>query len=273
MRPHALPWLGASVVLVVSVLSVIGPQATAQPTADPLAFDAPHKRLIARFGESNAVVSFTITNVSRSPVIIHDIVPSCGCSVATFPAKPWPLPSGARGVFSVATDVRGKSGSLLKTIVVQSSAGARQLTYQVDIQEPANSADRARNQTLAQADPKAIFNGDCARCHVAPARGLLGRERYDAACGICHDAAHRASMVPDLRTLKKPTPPREYWLPWIAHGKPGTLMPGFAIQSGGFLSDVQMETLAAYCASERPVWVMIGQKPRCSRPRAFRVFP
>lgn len=249
MRPHALPWLGASVVLVVSVLSVIGPQVIAQPTADPLAFDAPHKRIIARAGDTNAAVSFAVTNLSRAPVLIYDVVPSCGCSVATFPAKPWPLPPGARGVFSVGTDVRGKSGSLLKTIVVQSSAGARQLTYQVDIQEPANPADRARNQALAKANRQAVFSGDCARCHAAPARGLLGRELYDAACGICHDAAHRASMVPDLRTLKQPTP-REYWLPWIAHGKPGTLMPGFGITAGGILSDTQMETLAAYCASE-----------------------
>lgn len=250
MRPPALLRLGRSCALVLLILLVTSPVCVrAQSFADPLAFDAPHKRLIARFGESNAVVSFTVTNVSRSPVVIHDIVPSCGCSVATFPGRPWPLPPGARGVFSVATDVRGKSGSLLKTVVVQSSAGARQLTYQVDIQEPANPADRARNQALAKANRQAVFSGDCARCHAAPARGLLGRELYDAACGICHDAQHRASMVPDLRTLKKPTP-REYWLPWIAHGKPNTLMPGFSIAAGGILANAQMETLAAYCSSE-----------------------
>lgn len=248
MRSPAALLPGWSVAFVLFILSVVSPPARAQATTDPLAFDSPHKRLLARFGESNAVVSFTVTNLSRSPVVIHDIVPSCGCSIATFPSKPWALPPGARGVFSVGTDVRGKSGSLLKTLIVQSSAGARQLTYQVDIQEPANPADRARNQALAKADPQAIFRADCARCHVAPARGLLGRELYAAACGICHDAPHRASMVPDLRALKKPTP-REYWLPWIAHGKPGTLMPGFSIQAGGFLSDVQMETLANYCAS------------------------
>ena len=85
-----------------------------------------------------------MTNISRTPVVIHDVVPSCGCSVATLPTKPWPLAPGARGAFTVTTDVRGKTGSLLKTVIVQTSVGARQLTYQVDIQEPASAADRAR---------------------------------------------------------------------------------------------------------------------------------
>ncbi len=247
---HKLGAVGAGLAKAnaLALLLLVSLPSSAQTFTDPLAFDATHKRILARFGESNAVVSFTVTNVSRMPVVIHDIVPSCGCSVANFPAKPWPLPPRTRGAFSVSTDVRGKSGSLLKTVVVQTSVGARQVTYQIDIQEPADPADRARNQLLAKADPKAIFQGDCARCHVAPARGLLGRELFDTACGICHDAPHRATMVPDLRNLKKPTP-REYWLAWIAHGKPGTLMPGFSVQAGGFLSDVQMETLANYCAS------------------------
>ncbi len=249
MRLSALPRLGLAVAWVASLLFVLAPAAPAQFTADPLAFDAPHKHLIARSGATNAVVTFAVTNLSRAAVVIHDIVPSCGCSIASFPAKPWTLPSGARGVFSVGTDVRGKSGSLLKTVIVQSTAGARQLTYQVDIVEPASPADRARNQALAKANRQAIFSGDCARCHAAPARGLLGRELYEAACGICHDAAHRASMVPDLRAMNKTTS-RDYWLAWIAHGKPGTLMPGFSTAAGGILSDVQMETLAAYCAGE-----------------------
>lgn len=223
----------------------------AQSSADPLAFDAAHKRITARFGETNALVSFAVTNVSRAPVVIHDVVPSCGCSVATFPAKPWTLPPGARGAFSVGTDVRGKSGSLLKTVVVQSSAGARQLTYQVDILEPTNPADRARNQSLAKTDRQAVFKGDCARCHAEPARGKTGRELFSATCGICHEAEHRATMVPDLKALKKPTN-RDYWLQWIAHGKPGTLMPAFWDKAGGPLTDVQVHSLADFLISSGP---------------------
>lgn len=249
MRPPALLRLGRVFALTAFAL-LVAPQgiAPAQSSADPLAFDAPHKRITARFGETNALVTFAVTNVSRVPVVIHDVVPSCGCSVATFPAKPWTLPPGARGAFSLGTDVRGKSGSLLKTVVVQSSAGARQLTYQVDILEPANPADRARNQSLAKTDRQAVFKGDCARCHAEPARGKLGKELFAAACGICHEAEHRATMVPDLRALKKPTD-RDYWLQWIAHGKPGTLMPAFWDKAGGPLTDVQIYSLVEFLSS------------------------
>lgn len=244
--------LGKWGVLLRLMLVGVGPAANGlgqSYASDPLAFDVSHQRIVARFGDSDVAAHFTVTNRSHSVVVIHDIVPSCGCSVAQFPAKPWSLPAGASGRFSVVTDVRGKRGSLLKTVIVQSSVGAQQLTYQVDIQESVTPAERALNQARAKDNRQAIFSGDCARCHAAPARGLLGRELYDAACGICHDATHRASMVPDLRSPNKPTP-REYWLPWIAHGKPGTLMPGFSIQAGGILSGDQMESLASYCASE-----------------------
>ena len=101
-----------------------------QVVPDPLVFDGLHKQVTVRSGQTNAVVTFLVTNRSSAPVVIRDVVPSCGCSVASFPAKPWTLAPGGRGEISVATDVRGKSGSLLKTVLVQTASGpARQLTY------------------------------------------------------------------------------------------------------------------------------------------------
>lgn len=209
----------------------------------PLAFDALHKQVVARAGQTNITVSFTVTNTSPAPVLIHDVVPSCGCSAAQFPAKPWTLPPGALGQVSITTDLRGKHGSLLKSAVVQASSGTRTLTYQVDIQEPATPAERARNQSLAKADRQAVFRGECAKCHAEPTKGKLGKELFTAACGICHEAEHRATQVPDLKALKQPTT-RHYWLQWIIHGKPETLMPGFSASSGGPLTDAQIQSLA-----------------------------
>ncbi len=83
--------------------------------------------------------------------------------------------------------------------------------------------NRAKNQGLAKADRQAVFKGECAKCHAEPTKGKIGRELYAVACGICHEAEHRASMVPDLKALNKPTS-RDYWLQWIAHGKADTLM-------------------------------------------------
>lgn len=218
----------------------------AQHGPEPLAFDAIHKQVSVRAGQTNAVVTFLVTNRSSIPVVVRDVVPSCGCSEASFPAKPWSLAPGGRGVITITTDVRGKTGSLLKTVYVHTATGLpSQLTYQVDIVAPASPEDRARNQQLAKTDRQAVFRGDCARCHADPTRGKVGRELYAAACGICHDAEHRASMVPDLKSLKRPLS-GDYWLQRIAFGKHGTLMPAFAERSGGPLTDAQIHSLVEF---------------------------
>ena len=91
----------------------------------------------------------------------------------------------------------------------------------------------------------AIFKGDCARCHVEPAKGKLGKELYATACGICHDAEHRASAVADLQAPKTPRDVN-YWQEWVSHGKAGTMMPGFAATDGGPLTKEQVDSLVVY---------------------------
>ncbi len=81
--------------------------------------------------------------------------------------------------------------------------------------------------------------------------GKYSKDLFDSVCGVCHEAEHRASMVPDLHNLKVPTNP-DFWRTWITFGKPGTLMPAFAASQGGPLSDVQISSLAAYLNSTIP---------------------
>jgi mono/diheme cytochrome c family protein len=98
---------------------------------------------------------------------------------------------------------------------------------------------------IAKADRQAVFKGDCATCHVPKIEGKWGQTLYDAVCAICHEGKHRAAMVPDLHNLKVPTND-EFWRTWIAHGKPGSLMPAFSTAEGGPLNDTQVATIAAY---------------------------
>ena len=58
-------------------------------------------------------------------------------------------------------------------------------------------------------------------------------------------------MVPDLRASKKATS-EDYWKVWITHGKPGTLMPGFAKAYGGPLSDEQIDSLSKFMFDKFP---------------------
>lgn len=213
-----------------------------------LAVDALNKQVSVRFGQTNALVRFALTNVSSQPLVIKDVTLSCGCSAASIPARPWTLRPGEHGQVVITTDIRGKQGSLLKSAVVHTTAGMQALSYQVDIQEPVTPEERARNQRLAKSDRQAVFRGACAECHATPTRQKLGGELFAAACGICHEAEHRAKMVPDLRALKQPVR-RDYWLETITHGKPGTLMPAFATAEGGPLTDAQIRSLADFLAT------------------------
>ena len=79
----------------------------------------------------------------------------------------------------------------------------------------------------------------------------MGQELFVAACGICHEAEHRASMVPDLHALPHETS-RGFWYVWITFGKTNSLMPGFAESEGGPLTSEQIGTLVDYLSETIP---------------------
>ena len=250
LRPSLL--LGAALAAVwISAVAVPGRAAGEPPgaaaSAHPksgLKWDATTVTYTAKPGDEAVELTFAVTNTSDRPIEIRDLRPSCGCTVADLPSVPWVLAPGARGSFAATADIKGKSGLFTKTIEVESSAGRQTLTLRVDIPETEETR-RARNLQLAQADRQAVFRGDCAACHAAPTVGKTGGELFQLACGICHTAAHRAAMVPDLSVAREPRD-EAYWRRWIADGRERTLMPAFAQRHGGPLTDAQIESLVAY---------------------------
>ena len=229
-------------------------------TDDILRFDATEKEVHAQPGETTAMLVYSVTNVSTTNVVINWVRPSCGCTSARVPPMPWTLKPGEGGDMEFSIDLRGKYGVLSKYISVDTSHGQKFLQMKVHIpQQPAQTVaatsgmdSRARNVQLAMVDRQIVFKGDCAKCHAAPTVGKTkGDELFAAACAICHDTPNRASMVPDLRALKK-AGSEDYWKTWIVHGKPGTLMPGFATSYGGPLSDEQIDTLSKFLWEKFP---------------------
>jgi cytochrome c5 len=217
------------------------------PVAEKVfAWDAPVKEYSAKTGELTAKLTFSFTNTAATNVTINAVRTSCGCTVAKVPLLPWVLPPGTNGSIEVIADLRGKSGIITKTVTVDSSAGYRLLTVRVSVPAgPASLADRARNLQVAMVDRMAVFKGDCTFCHQQPVNGKKGEELYRAACGICHEAEHRASMVANLHALGKPTE-RDYWTTYVAKGKPNTLMPAWAIPEGGPLNEEQIASLVDF---------------------------
>ena len=225
--------------------------------ADAIVWDAEFKEHTATYGDTNAVIVFWLTNKHNAEVIVNSVRPSCGCTVAKLPAQPWHIKAGDSGPIEASLDLRGKFGTLTKSLYVDSSSGPKTLLFKVTIPDrqgaiSMSDPDRLRNVQLATADRQVVFrNAECAKCHAEPAHGKLDVPLYQAACAICHDSVHRATMVPDLRALKHPTN-GDYWRTWIKYGRAGSLMPAFAKSQDGPLTDEQIESLVNYLVRTTP---------------------
>jgi mono/diheme cytochrome c family protein len=216
-------------------------------------FDAESKTLDATAGETNLTFRFAFTNTSAAEVTIDRVQTSCGCTTAKLPPLPWKVAAGTSGSFEVVADLRGKRGLFSKMVYVYTSQGFKPLNLKVKLPETnlAADAERLRNMQIAVADRQAVLRGDCARCHADPGAGKQGRELYLAVCGVCHEAEHRATMVPNLRALPHPTD-EEHWRTWISHCKAGTLMPAFSSTEGGPFSEEQIASLVKYLVENIP---------------------
>jgi cytochrome c5 len=214
-----------------------------------LKFDATSKSVDLKQGETKGLFKFALTNVEQAAVTITGIHTSCGCTAGQMPKTPWVLAPGESGVIDITMDMTGKFGKVTKTATISSSSGPFVLQVSSTAPPPDPSVmrtgDRMRNLQVAGADRQAIFRNDCATCHVHPTTGKVGKVLFDTACGICHDAEHRASMVPTLRDPKRATD-ANYWSKWITEGREGSLMPAFALNRGGILTTEQITSLVDY---------------------------
>jgi mono/diheme cytochrome c family protein len=256
------------------------PQAMAATPQGPLdtflAFDQGEKDVTVPNGTSEANFTFSLTNISSGDVTINFVQTSCGCTVAKLPSQPWKLSPNEHGEISATMQLAGvpPGGFKNKTLTVNSDKGQKVLIVKATIlaETPEirgapemSDMDRTNRMKIAQVDRQAVFKGDCARCHVAPAKDAAGHDKmgqdlYTAVCGICHNSEHQASFVPDLRKLPVPTN-TAFWRYSIEHGKPGSLMPAFAKADGGILSDEQINSLAQYLTATIPSHPVITAPP------------
>ena len=248
MKSAASVCLLLFVIFLTVVLRAAETSAPAQP--HPLVWDAMEKTIVPKPDDGAAQFEFHVTNKSAEPVEILQIQPSCGCTVAEMPETPWTLAPGGKGSFKATVDFRGKVGRLSKSLYVHSTAGSQKLDVVIDIPEDENTR-RTRNQQMASLDRQAVLRGDCASCHVTPAVGKTGEALFQAACGICHSPAHRASIVPDLAVARTPRD-AEFWKKWITDGKEQTMMPAFGEAHGGPLTAEQITSLVEYAVRQFP---------------------
>ena len=220
-----------------------------------LAWDATLKGQDVTEGQETTSFVFAFTNVSPGKVTILEVRPSCGCTTAELPPVPWTLDPGQSGLIRLNVKIHGTVGTLFKSVAVRTDQGMKSLTLRINLlPAPAvKMTDDELQQGIqaARVDRQAVFRGQCASCHNKDLAGKYDHELFQAACAICHEAEHRATMVPDLRALTVPTN-EEFWRTWIAAGKPGSLMPAFSNLQGGPLNDLQIASLARYLNLANP---------------------
>ncbi len=178
-----------------------------------------------------------------------NVHPSCGCTTAQLPPMPWVLEPAANGQIKLTVNLAGKSGTLFKTVSITTDKGSKTLMLQIKILPPVvptlTDADRMAEWRWPRRTGRRFSRMIAPPATPSPAMANMVWLFITPFVRVCHEAEHRATMVPDLHTLKVPTND-QFWRIWIAHGKPGSLMPAFSNTDGGPLNDLQIASLAAY---------------------------
>jgi len=214
-----------------------------------LSWDAMEQTHAVSGAAEPAFFAFQMRNSSTESIVIEKVNVSCGCTTAETRPLPFTLEPGASESIKVSMSLAGKSGTVTKSVLVQSSRESWNLLVTAEMPPPASS--RERNVGLATADRQAVFKGECAACHTRYAEDQTGYALYLGACAICHEAEHRAGIVPDLGIVKSPRDDT-YWRQNIRDGRPGTLMPAFAQSNQGILTDGQIDSLVTYLLENPP---------------------
>jgi mono/diheme cytochrome c family protein len=241
----------------VALTGIVALVPAARAVSTNLVFDATTKEFASKIGERTAEFDFSVTNTGPVDVTINAVRASCGCTTPKLPALPWKLQPSESGSFHVTIDLAGKFGTFQKSIFMDTTEGPKMVYVKVvmpitagaQMASPANVDARTRNMQMAVVDPQSIFRGDCANCHSKPTLGKKGEELFTAACAICHESDQRALLVPDLQALKQ-KPTRAYWEAWVRNGKVGSMMPAFALDKQGPLSEEQIGSLVDYLATD-----------------------
>lgn len=77
-------------------------------------------------------IAFRFINTGSEPLVIENVVPTCGCTVAE---KPAPVMPGKEGYIKAVFDSQGRSGTQHKSLTVYANTEATiyPLTFDVDV--------------------------------------------------------------------------------------------------------------------------------------------
>ena len=115
------------ITLLTSVLSVSYAQGKADIKFDKTTYD------LGTFSENDPIVSgtFTFTNIGDAPLVIHQAVASCGCTVPEYTKEP--ILPGKTGTLKVTYNGAGKyPGHFKKSITLRTNAKTEMLRLYIE---------------------------------------------------------------------------------------------------------------------------------------------
>lgn len=145
------------------------------------------------------------------------------------------LKPGERGMIRLSVDIRGKLGTIYKTVQVHTNDP---LTPQVTLAVRMVIKDLAHMKTYSSSE---IFNGTCKGCHVLQGKGKQGFDLFVDDCMMCHAAGKIASAARDLQQKSEERIERA-----IREGVDKTSMPGWDSRHGGPLGEEEIRSLVDY---------------------------
>lgn len=98
-----------------------GLKTSAQAKAD-IKFENNSQHL-GSFSEKDPVVhaTFTFKNIGDSPLVVHEVITSCGCTVPSYSKEP--IKPGGKGTIKVTYNGKGKpTGYFKKSIIIRTNA-------------------------------------------------------------------------------------------------------------------------------------------------------
>ena len=178
-----------------------------------------------------ARTTLLLRNTGAFPVHVEKVETSCGCTAARPETRE--LPPGAFTPLHVRVDTTAKRGQVKKSITVFDSQGRKTQAWLILHVRP--------NPHMGVMQGKGIFDGQCASCHLDPARGkVTGSAIYKAVCAMCHSEAAKGGYAPALRGRDAIS------ISSVLERGLGRQMPAFSKKRGGPLSQSQIATVARW---------------------------
>ncbi len=200
-----------------------------------LVFDPSELDLGEAVEGEKVTATLLIRNNSQGFAQIVKVESSCGCTTAEPETRM--LSPGSFTALHIEVDSFGKRGDVRKSITMIDQYGKKSIAWLTLHVKP---------NPHAMGENRSIFDGECASCHVEPAKGkVLGSDIYKAVCVMCHGAGAKGAYAPSLLAMHDEDVLREL----IANGTGTHHMPAFAQKKGGPLTQKQISVLAKWIIS------------------------